>query len=44
MSDVGKFENHIHSVPPILSKEAIATRKEQLAQDLARAKDAGWYA
>lgn len=27
---------------PAMSEEAVAARKEQLAHDLARAKDAGW--
>lgn len=41
MSDAGEV-THTRPLPPPMSEEAAAARKEQLAQDLARAKDAGW--
>lgn len=43
MSDAGEAEVHARPAPPPLSEEAAAARKEKLSQDLARAKDAGWY-
>lgn len=41
MSDADKT-THARLAPPVMSEEAAATRKEQLAQSLVRAKDAGW--
>ncbi|KZM19896.1 RNA helicase [Ascochyta rabiei] len=42
MSDAGEPEARARPAPPPLTEEAAAARKELLAQDLARAKDAGW--
>jgi hypothetical protein len=42
MSEAG--EVHARPAPPPLSEEAAAARKDQLNKDLARAKEAGWYA
>ncbi|KAJ4989848.1 DEAD/DEAH box helicase [Stagonosporopsis vannaccii] len=41
MSEAGET-THTRPVPPLMSEAAAAARKEQLNQDLARAKDAGW--
>ncbi|KAF3004182.1 hypothetical protein E8E13_006126 [Curvularia kusanoi] len=41
MSDAGETA-HARPAPPPMTEEAAAARKEQLAVDLARAKDAGW--
>jgi len=41
MSDTGETA-HARPAPPPMSEAAVAARKEQLNQDLARAKDAGW--
>lgn len=41
MSDAGETA-YVRPAPPSMSEEAIAARKEQLAADLARAKEAGW--
>lgn len=43
MSDAGETEVRARAPPPALSDEALAARKEKQAEDLARAKDAGWY-
>lgn len=41
MSDAGETAP-TRPPPPAMSDEAVAARKEQLTQDIARAKDAGW--
>lgn len=41
MSDAGETAP-TRPPPPVMSEEAAAVRKEKLAEDLARAKDAGW--